>query len=163
MIIRRRSGLGSGIFMGALFLLIAFNILAFAESGRGTWFVIMLSAMGLSLMFVQPRIELDFGKHRFRTFSFSLFASGSDFKDLPKLDRIQVRDVTHKGGRTSAKGSWGDTFSYEVFLMSVADEKLVVCERPNRTKVRSIVQQLVEASGLPVRDVTKDRILAKEK
>lgn len=160
MTIRRRSGLGIGCFMGALFLLIAFMIISFAEGAKAVWLVIMLSGIGLSIMFVHPRIELDFKRNRFRTFFLGLPASSSDFKVLPKLDRIQVRDISHKGGRTSSiPGSWGDTYSYEIFLMSVDNEKLVVCERPSKTKIKAIVDDLVQATGLPVRDVTNEQIL----
>lgn len=157
MTIRRRSGLGIGCFMGALFLLIAFMIISFAEGKKAVWFVIMLSGMGLAIMFVHPRIELDFEKNRFRTYT--LFATASDFKEMPKLDRIQIRDITYPGGRSGSLYSWGDTYSYEIFLMSVANEKLVVCERPSKAKIRAIVGQLIKATGLPVRDVTKERIL----
>lgn len=109
-------------------------------------------------MFVHPRIELDFVKNRFRTYM--LFATATDFKEIPKLDRIQVRDITYKGGRTSSiPGSWGDTYSYEVFLMSVANEKLVVCERPSKAAIREIVGELNRATGLPIRDVTKEQVL----
>lgn len=159
MIIRQRSGLGLGCFMGALLLLIAFMIISFAEEGRAVWFVVPLSSMGLTIMFVHPRIELDFENHRFRTYM--LFTTVSDFKVLPHLDRIQVRDITYPGGRAGEElpGSWSDSHSYEIFLMSVANEKLVVCERQIETKVKTVVDELVKASGLPVRDVTKDQIL----
>ncbi|MBS1545924.1 MAG: hypothetical protein JST38_19915 [Bacteroidetes bacterium] len=144
--------------MGALLLLIAFMIASFSEAGKATWIGIMLSGFGLSIMFVHPRIELDFVKNRFRTYM--LFATATDFKEIPKLDRIQVRDITYKGGRTSSiPGSWGDTYSYEVFLMSVANEKLVVCERPSKAAIREIVGELNRATGLPIRDVTKEQVL----
>jgi hypothetical protein len=160
MTIRRQSGLGIRYFIGSLILLTAFMIISFADGGKATWFVILLSGMGLSIMLVHPRIELDFAKNRFRTYFIGLFATESDFKIFPVLDRIQVRDITHRGGRTSAiPGSWGDTYSYEIFLMTVAEEKLVVCERPNKSKIREIVGELTKATGLPVRDVTKEQIL----
>ena len=132
MTFRRRSGLGIGVFMGALILLIAFIIFSFVEDGRSTWLVFMLSSMGLSIMFVQPRIELDFSRNRFRTFYLSLLARESDFKELPKLDRIQVRDITTPGGRAGSRYSWGDTYSYEIFLMTVANEKWWVFRRRRR-------------------------------
>ena len=147
--------------MGSLMLLVAFTTVANAKEGRGTGIAVMLSIMGVSIMLVQPRVELDFAMRRFRTYSFRILARNSDFKPMPKIDRIQVRDITYPGGREGSKFSWGDTYSYEVFLMSVANEKLVICERPRASQIRRVVDGLVKASKLPVRDVTKEKILAK--
>lgn len=159
MTFRRRSGLGAIAFVGALFMLIALMIFLTTDDGLGFLFALCVFAMGLALMFAQPRIELDFVRMRFRTYSMAIFARESDFKAMPKLDRIQVRDVTYPGGRAGSRYSWGDTYSYEVFLMSVANEKLVVCERPSKARIKAIVCELAKTSGLSVRDVTKEQIL----
>lgn len=158
MTFRRNSGLGFGVFAGVLFFIIALALTSFTKASIGL--VSPLVIMGAFLMMVNQRIELDFPRKRYRIYWNRLLVRERDYKALPDLQRIQVRDVIHPGGRADSEHSWGDTYSYEIFLMTPAKEKLVICKRSTKSAIRSIVKALAKGSGLPVRDVTKEQILA---
>jgi hypothetical protein len=114
------------------------------------------------IVFAGPSVELDLDRMRYRLYWFRAFARESAFKPLPRLDHIHVRDIRYAGGREdSSDGSWGDTYAYELSLMSVAKEKLVLCVRSRKRTIVNHVVALQERTGLGVRDVTQERIMGK--
>lgn len=158
--VRHRQNRTSKVVVAILFLLIAFMMTAFSMSAFTYWYAGLLVLFSVSQLFAGLRVEVDLVNKRYRTYWFRMFAKEADFVQLPTDVHIHVRDIAYAGGRAdSSAGSWGDTYAYELSIMSDARNKLVLTIRPNKATIVSMVDLLRTEMKLPVKDATQDRIL----
>ena len=150
----------ASILLGLLLASVAVMVAVHANGYKGYWVALLFGTLALASTFGTERLRIDFVGRRYCIYR--LYASNSDYRVLPDIEYIGIRDVIYPGGREDSEGSWGDTYAYEVFLMGEGRRKLVVCQRSSARQIRAVVQALVQLSGARVIDrsdekVTKDK------
>lgn len=135
---------GGGLLLGSI-----------AEDWVGYWLAGLLLVAAFAMAFASERLHLDLARNRYCVFH--VLAVGSRYRELPPIAYIGIRDVTYRGG--DEDGSWGNTYTYEVFLMDDDNGKLVVCHRTGKGRIRAIVQELAQRSGARVVDRTREGVM----
>lgn len=151
---RRKAEIWVGVVVIPLFAILGW-MPVLQRPSTFTWsFAVVLTLMGLALVFVGKRVELDFENGRFRIYTFRLLTTRSAFRPLPRLDHIRIRPVRYPV-RRSGLGYWNNTYAYELSLMSVSREKLVLCVREDHPRILALADRLSAASGLRIMDVSE--------
>lgn len=140
-----------GIVLAGVGLLLAST----AENWVGYWLAGLLVVAAFAMAFASERLHLDLARNRYCVFH--VLATGSRYRELPPISYIGIRDVIYGGG--DEDGSWGNTYTYEVFLMDDDNGKLVVCHRKGKGRIRTIVQELARQSGARVVDRTREGVM----
>jgi hypothetical protein len=155
---RYKFDMGIRVFVAMLNLLIMAEIIYHVSSSL-VYLLVLPFLISLVPLLTSDKLELDFGRKRYRLYRFRWLVGRYGYKDLPPLDHILLRDIILTGGFTDSRTPIGETYGYELSLVDTGHEKLVVCIRYSEHRVQDIAQVLQSASGLRTVDSTKERIL----
>ena len=154
---RNKYDMGIRYFMAMLTLLVMSEI-AFHVRSWLVGVILLPSLITLVALLTNEKIEFDFVRKRYRVYRFTWLVGRNDYKDLPALDHILLRDVTLTGSVIRSLPI-GDTYGFELALVDQAHERMIVCIRYSDKSVRTIAKAMLHASGLRLEDATEEQLL----